>query len=71
MRVLVDVNALEALCSAAESKFSQLVTAVRSSVRAEPKAEAISKVSIYPEPGLEEVVSPAVTFTPRKRSVTE
>ena len=47
MRVVVDLKALEALCDAAEDKHRLLVNRLRNSVRAEPKAEELSKVVDY------------------------
>lgn len=84
MRVLVDSKALEALCQAAEEKHRHLVNLVRTSIRSEPKTEAVTKVadytaySIAPVPDVEPVAVPpnygvtpdsnSCTFAPRKRS---
>lgn len=84
MRVIVDSKALEALCQAAEDKHRHLVNLVRTSVRAEPKTEAVTKVADYTASSVEIVAdaepvavppnygvtpdSDSCTFAPRKRS---
>ncbi len=70
MRVLVDSQSLEALFQAAEKNHKVLVAKVRGSVRAEPKAEEVSKVSDYNAVSDVTAVEQARTFVPRKRSAT-
>ena len=72
MRVVVDAAALEALCSAVavENKFRREVAMVRSSVRAEPKVEEVTKVAAYEPVSNQEPVAEACTFAPRRRSAT-
>jgi hypothetical protein len=75
MRVLVDSQALEALCQAAEDKHRVLVAKLRSSVRAEPKAEEVTKVSEYVAESLavsadaaEYIATEPTLHLPRRRS---
>lgn len=71
MRVLVDSAALEALCQVAEDKHKVLVNRVRTSVRAEPKTEEVTKVADYSASEIGDLVDASCTFAPRKRSATE
>lgn len=68
MRVVVDSQALEALCQAAEDKHRHLVAKLRASVRSEPKTEAITKVADYSATSDVLKVEQATAFAPRVRS---